>query len=551
YWWLTPLVLAALLALVTTLLVLAVPGRFARFRVRLGFGIPIALGTLGVLLTFPAISPAAAALLALAAGVRLAVWLSRHEAGFSRLARVTLPFLLLAPLLGGIVRHGRPWVRSLGLAAFGPRVEGPNVLLIILDTVRAIELGLYGGPSPSISPNLDGFAAEGVVFDKAFSAAPWTGPSHASIFTGRRAAELSIDWDRTLDGRFPTLAGELRRAGYATMGVVANTRYAGAATGLARGFDWYEDSRLTLEAALLQPRLARQAVQTWRRLAGEPPVEPVPRISAQEVTRRFLTWAGRRPGRPYFAFLNYYDAHAPYTAPEPFWSRHLPGVAPEALPGPPTLSPVMVMLRRRAYDAAIAYLDSELGRLFEALTRGGMLENTLVIVTADHGEEFLEHGLMGHGQSLYTQAVRVPLVAVWPGRLPRGVRVAEPVSLERLPATIFDLAGKHGAFAGPSLAGLWRGENPGLPPLAIHSSVSAMRRPTPDYPRRQGAIASVQIGTRRYIERSGDSVGQLFDHATDPAETRNLLASAGRIDLKPWCDSLSLRRAPAGARTCR
>jgi arylsulfatase A-like enzyme len=119
------------------------------------------------------------------------------------------------------------------------------VLLLVLDTVRAIELGLYGF-TPSTSPALDGLGAAGVVFDQAFSTAPWSAPSHASLFTGRNPAELSIDWDRPLDATFPTLAEELGRAGYSTLGIVANTAYTSAETGLARGFDRYEDYRLTL-----------------------------------------------------------------------------------------------------------------------------------------------------------------------------------------------------------------------------------------------------------------------------------------------------------------
>ena len=323
--------------------------------------------------------------------------------------------------------------------------------------MRAIELGLYG-LMPSTSPNLDGFAQEGVVFEQAFSTAPWTAPSHASLFTGRNAGELSIDWERPLDRRFPTLAEVLRDAGYATVGITANRYYTSLETGLARGFDRYEDSHLNLKRALLLPRLPREAVSAWRKLTNAPEAVDLSRVRAERINRRFLRWAAGRRERPFFAFLNYFDAHAPYRAPEPHWSRFVSDQSPGGLRAGMVQSSSQARMQRRAYQAAIAHLDEQLGRLLNDLLVGGVLENTLVIITADHGEEFMEHGVIGHGHSLYTQSVRVPLIMVWPGHLPAGVRVRDPVSLDRIPSTILDLIGRSGPFTAPSLAGTWRGQ---------------------------------------------------------------------------------------------
>ena len=424
----------------------------------------------------------------------------------------------LAPLLFGLGLRldTSRWTVPHGTAG---NDSAPNVLLLVLDTVRAIELGLYGF-TPSTSPSLDGLGASGVVFDQAVSTASWSAPSHASLFTGRNPGELSIDWDRPLDTTYPTLAEELRRAGYSTIGIVANTAYASAETGLGRGFDRYEDYQLTLRRALAMPSLTRRILDRKRESLHEPPLDGAGRIPAASVSRRLLSWLERRPARPYFAFLNFYDAHAPYSAPEPFWSRLLPGETRRAIPirasrrGDPTESPA-----RKAYAAAISHLDSEIGALLGSMLERGDLDNTLVVVTADHGEEFNEHAALGHGQTLYTQALRVPLLLFWPGHLP-ATRVSDPVSLARLPATIMDLVGRKGPFPGPSLAPFWRGDP--SPRVAAMSTVTfpPIRNGRETVTRR--SLASVQVGRFHYIEYPDDSIGRLYDHTTDPLELRNL-----------------------------
>jgi arylsulfatase A-like enzyme len=143
-----------------------------------------------------------------------------------------------------------------------------------------------------------------------------------------------------------------------------------------------------------------------------------------------------------------------------------------------------------------------------------------VVVASDHGEEFFEHGLMGHGNSLYVPSVRVPLLVVWPGRVPAGVRVPDPVSLSSLPATLLDLLGVAGPFPGRSLTGYWTGRPP--PPAAIVSGVSLARNLPDWYPVSHGALASARLGRYRYISSPRDTIGELYDHEADPLETRNL-----------------------------
>ena len=257
------------------------------------------------------------------------------------------------------------------------------------------------------------------------------------------------------------------------------------------------------------------------RLRGLPPQDQAGRIGAEQINRRILHWLDRRPNRPFFAFLNYFDAHAPYFPPEPFWSRALPGEPrrPQTV-APGTWSFPAVTLGRRAYQGAIAYLDGQIGALFDSLRVRGLMQETLVVIASDHGEEFFEHGLMGHGNSLYAPSVRIPLLMVWPGRLPRGLRVMEPVSLASVPATLMELLGRPGPFPGPSLAGYW-GERPPAP-TAVVSGVTYARNLPDWYPVSRGALESARVGRYRYIWSGPDSLGQLYDHSVDPEEFQNL-----------------------------
>jgi arylsulfatase A-like enzyme len=544
YWWLTVLLAGTIVGVANILATAVVPRRLATAVQRVRFAVPFILASLGVLWMFHWLAPAAAFVLAIGVGSSGGSWLALRAGRVDRVVRRSLPVMGLAPLLFGVGLHldTSRWTSS---RRAPENLSAPNVLLLVLDTVRAIELGLYGF-TPSTSPALDGLGAAGVVFDQAYSTAPWSAPSHASLFTGRNPTELSIDWDRPLDATYPTLAEELGRAGYSTVGIVANTAYASAETGLGRGFDRYEDYRLTLRRALAMPSLTRRILDRKREWLHEPPLDGAGRIPAQSVSRRLLSWLERRPQQPYFAFLNFYDAHAPYSAPEPFWSRFLPGETRRAIPirtarrGDPTEGPA-----RKAYDAAISHLDSEIGALLDSMLQRGFLNNTLVVVTADHGEEFNEHAALGHGQTLHTQALRVPLLLFWPGHLP-SARVTAPVSLARLPATIMDLVSRPGPFPGPSLVPLWRGEP--SPQVAAISTVTFAPLRNGRSTEARKSLASVQVGRFHYIQYPGDSLGRLYDHATDPLEMRNLVWTHLADDVVgPLRDSLRIATSAARA----
>jgi arylsulfatase A-like enzyme len=278
------------------------------------------------------------------------------------------------------------------------------------------------------------------------------------------------------------------------------------------------------------------------------------------INRDALAWlsAQQGQGRPSFVFLNYYDAHAPYQPPaayrRQFGLSTLPPADQEAIlrefhrlgrrqsgpaPGDPRraeeLARAATDLRRDAYDDCIAYLDGQLGGLFDELQRRGGLENTLVIVTADHGEHLGDHQLFGHGHSLYRPLLDVPLLVLYPRGAPAGRRVREPVSLRDVPATVADLLGLGGQspFPGRSLARCWApGPAPGPRPAEpLLSEVEHQRKfsPSPHIPASRGPLQSLVAEEKVYI-RHADGHEELYDLEGDPAEAHDL---AGSADVRP------------------
>jgi arylsulfatase A-like enzyme len=245
------------------------------------------------------------------------------------------------------------------------------------------------------------------------------------------------------------------------------------------------------------------------------------RKGADRMNRDFLDWSAGAE-TPYFAFLNLYDAHDPYE-PAVEFDRFGPGrTRNDPWIEPSGYSDLELDQERAAYHGAIAQLDHALGALVASLEARGDLENTVVIVTSDHGEEFAEHAdVMGHGGSLYLPSVHVPLVMRWDAGIAGGSVVADPVSLRDLAPTILEFAGlTNTPFAGPSLASRWTdGANASADAFAL----STVRyRKLPDaYPLTLGDLVSVSVGDFHYI-LNGDGSEELFDWRTDPFSTHDI-----------------------------
>ncbi len=461
---------------------------------------------------------------------------------FCGFVRWTLPPFLILPI--GLAAWGfhdaaLGAITSNGSSPVPP--AAPNILLIVLDTVRAQSLSLYGHDRET-TPNLALLAERGVRFDQARATAPWTLPSHASLFTGRWPHELRVGEERGLDGRFPTLAEFLRDRGYETAGFVANTYFCNSWYGLGRGFQTYQDMyeadlEVSLAETLRCSALGRRVIAA----VGLSASLARPRKDAAQINQSFLEWlSGRERGR-FFAFLNYFDAHTPYLLPDgEDWEI---GQAPR----PPEERELLrtwherprhaikaeeIELARDAYESCIRYLDGQLGRLFDELRRRDLLRETLVVITSDHGEHLGEHGLQGHGKSLYSQELHVPLLVIPPGGLEAPVRVGTPVSLRDLPRTVAELvdSGAGPTFPGGSLARFWRqteGSTTGLSPAFGEVSLRKVISRNPDRPPAwRGPMSSVLVD-RHSLIRNADGREEMYLSDRDPGEVHDLSGETG------------------------
>lgn len=484
-----------------------------------------ALGLLSLGLLATRIHPLATLVLAVGVGLRLGWLAARHwerAMGGLRWGAAGAALLLM---IGGVAAGGGRLSETWNLAKIVPASpEAPNVILLILDTVRAANLSTYGHSRPT-SPTLDRLAADGVLFEHAFSTAPWTAPSHASMMTGLWAGQTRADYRSPMDPEAPTLAQALGAHGYVTAGFMANTGFAGYQVGLSKGFTHYHDYRLSFQQALWSTSLAqtnsgRKFVEgllersRWKTLAAVRDFDlrivdifQGQRQSSAEIVDHFLAWRNRVNRAPYFAMLNFMDAHAPYEPPDGFRSRFGDGT-----------------LELDRYDGAIAYEDSVIGSLIARLRELGDLERTVFLVTADHGEQWGEHGIEGHGNSLFRPVLHVPLIVSGTPAIPRGRRLTRVVSLRDLAATILQIAGvRDHALPGSSLAALWTEPGGGVTSPVV-AEASPMINPSPRNLTARGRITALIDSTWHFI-RYGDGAEELFEWRVDPEGRANQRAS--------------------------
>lgn len=498
--------------------------------------LPLAIGVLAFLLFFDwlalsgRIRHSGALMLGLGLAVVFVRWYVAHRDAADRFWRRSLPWVAALALLSVVGIEGGKWVVEKRATASLPSTpaSAPNVLFIVVDTLRADHLTSYGY-SRATSPRMDALAREGVLFENAIATSAWTLPSHASMLTGRYTYEHG-KVPRPGVGNFPTLAEAFRDRGYRTGAFSANTFFFTRGQGFARGFLRFEDYFHSWADRAARTLYGRKiALYVLQRLG----YEDIPgRKLAADVTGAALDWIGGDE-RPFFAFLNYFDAHDPYLPPQPWRGKFSSKTAPGGVVNSfllryyPKLSPAQLQEEIDAYDGAIAYVDNEIGKLLDELARRGRDRNTIVVITSDHGEMFGEHGLLLHRNCLYRQAIHVPLVLRWPDRVPSGTRVAQPVSIASLPATLAELAG-HGPaspFPGPSLAALWQ---PSKPPSDWPDPLAELEKfpfePVKRDPAYHGAMKSLVSPDWHYIEH--EKFGQeLFHWRDDPKQSNNLAAS--------------------------
>jgi len=422
--------------------------------------------------------------------------------------------------------------RSPGVSGGPPEKDAPDIILIVWDTVRRDHLSLYGYDRPT-TPHLEKFAEEGVVYTKAFSVAPWTLPSHASMFTGLYPrthgahhillpgmTKASRDY-RELGDDFVTLAERLTRNGYQCGGISANFFNVGRSVNIQQGFRYFDDrvnpDCMSMSLCELCNRFMKAVLPLelhFRHLN--------PSMVAGQVNELALKWLNVvDKDRPFFLFLNYMDAHTPYYPP-PDLIRRFPGFQERLAPKTPPDILLRTVVENRGvsaaerahftsqYDAALVYLDEQLGVLETELRKIGLYEDSLVILTSDHGEFLGEHNLMGHDKALYSEVLAIPLIVKYPGSAITGTddEIIENREIYRLVLDRLGICSKEPALPWDAAAELYS--------RFFRSREEQRAIKKPPYVKR-----AVLFGGYKLIS-SSDGWEELYDLDDDPAESENL-----------------------------
>lgn len=447
----------------------------------------------------------------------------------------SVSILLLGTVLVSGTRHAVPAIQASEPSASAKC----NVLLITMDTVRADHLSLYGYDR-NTTPDLQDFARGATVYTRAVSAADMTLTSHASIFTGvypswhgAYYAPPEYPWGRPLASHYSTVAEVLRSNGYRTVAEVANYGALAPLMGMNKGFTVYDARRAVRVSELSwESRRAfflREGVRRLLSLVMDTSVFHGRCLRAADINRHAFAFLEQSKNKgPFFLFLNYMDAHMAYLPPAPFNAK-FPGRDPHfKVADYGNLVAVNngrrhVTASERAhlvsqYDGGIAYMDSEIGKLVARLRELGLYENTLIIITSDHGEAFGERDLMEHAVgSVYQDQVHVPLLIKYPGQHAAQLSDVLVSHVDLLP-TVLDLAGI-------SLPSGVQGRSLRLPRTDDSDPVYSRATANPYLlalnRRFRGVRQAMFVGSWKVITWT-DGPPELYDLATDPNETRNL-----------------------------
>ena len=390
----------------------------------------------------------------------------------------------------------------------------PNVLLVSIDSLRRDHLSAYGYPRET-SPNLDRLAREGVLFRDVVSSSSWTLPSHMTLLTGLAPRDHGATMvGKRLTAGSPTLAEIYSRAGYATAALTSGF-YLNARHGFSRGFDLYNDYSIG-----------------WSETGAG--VREITSPSMLQLVEAWLEqWKSNGRERPFFLFVHLWDVHYNYIPPAPFGEMFIKGPVGHLKEQDYMESSRIHRGMAREdlenliglYDGEIRYTDYCIGRILDRMKSLGVLENTLIAVTGDHGDEFFEHGNKGHHRTLYDEVVMVPLIMRFQGRIPAGRVVPEQVRLMDVGSTLLSLSGVRDASAfgaaqvnryhaahdlSPLILGGDRGE---LAQLVAFSELYL--------PWRGKELMSARTSSQKIVTDNSGSV-EIYDLKNDPGEQRNL-----------------------------
>ncbi len=456
--------------------------------------------------------------------------------GIGKALRRAVPTVLVLVIMWGTHTHSlaRLLEESRVVDDGAAREDQKSILLLSIDTVRPDHLSLYGYPFPT-SPNLDRLARSSVVYDQAYSPTSWTLPAHASIFTGLYPIEHGAHYPTgarpgftpgPMDSKLPTVASVLQAEGYATMAISANRLAVATEYGLDRGFDHVITTRRMTDKPMPFTTLKALArsIRTYFTLNTTREHD-----NATTITDRGIEWIdrNRKSRRPFFLFLNYLDPHLPYIAPKKFdvhgEAENRLGLFKEAL----TLYYAKRSRRvdldeaeratlTRYYDMELAYMDHELGRLFDYLEEAGLLDEIWVFIVSDHGEFLGEHRRRGHGKALYEEVTRAVLVERPPGGVESGGRrVQRLASIVEIPRMISSAAG----FTPPSTMVRNR---PDLHQVVLGEKYLPVRDRHYGDRNDVGRLRAIWKDNWKWIIADPDGTEELYRLDTDPGESRDL-----------------------------
>lgn len=472
--------------------------------------------------------------------------------GWKRGTVLTLALLLLALIGGGFAARGMRPSGTKNTIEVGPgKGSDLNIILIVVDALRPDHLSCYGYPKLT-SPTVDRIAREGTLFEQTITAAPFTWPAMASMFTSTYPPFHGVRTHAdSLRFSLVTLAEVLQAKGYSTGAVISHTLLT-PELGYAQGFSHYEVSDQPFGGPFSRLLL----FQVLSKFAPPPLGD-----DARSVTQAAEDWITKSKDKKFFLWIHYADVHGPYHPPREFLQRFKPvtregtltekekeirdklanlrlGTPEEMEELAKSITPEMLEYNTALYDAEIAYVDAELEKLLQTLKELGILDKTLLVFTSDHGQSMGEHGqiLIAHGPLLYDNTVMTPLILRKPGLVPAGKRVSQQVRSIDIMPTLLELAGidYRGRQEGRSLVPLWTSAAPLSWPEAYIESEPYWKGRERYFVGQGGAkdfFGGIQ-GKRRalrspewkliYFPKQGEHLYELYDLKHDPGELHNL-----------------------------
>lgn len=413
----------------------------------------------------------------------------------------------------------------------------PNIILIVMDAVRAKHLSCYGYHRPT-TPHLEQFARKCVVYETAISAAGWSLPSHASIFTGLYPSKHGAhDQHKYLLPEYPTMASILRSYGYHTRAFCHNA-YVGPATGLNRGFETFNTDSRNI------PPLLKKITDKFDN--GLARLRKQQDFGARQTNQKIFSALRRLHSgpRPFFMFVHYEEPHAPYRPPRNF-NRYLPeGVSEQQamqvnqdqwayFTNPSIMSELDFEILKALYDGEITYVDMRINQVLSWLEQFNILDHTMVIITADHGDNIGDHQMMGHAYCLYDTLVHVPLIIHYPAGTAGPQRVSRQVQTLDLLPTILTLLGDtssalFNSLQGHNLLSLTGRDFTIAEQTRPDLTTFHKRFPGVDVSQYDRALKMIRTDRYKYIWAS-DNNHELYDLQKDPDEQHNIINQAPAI----------------------